>query len=103
MDSMLSFLLAVFLQVQFRRTFCYTNTCTVVSIFTLTTFKPDILSFTFLFSHKVLPHQTGLIKYINIRCFLQMPVRVNIAGINAMVFGAAAPREFIQRFPIQLL
>jgi hypothetical protein len=59
MDSMRSFLLAVFLQIQFRRTFSDTNVCTIVSFFTLTAFEPDILSFTLLFSHKLNPHQTG--------------------------------------------
>jgi len=60
---MLTFIFAEFFEFYFRRTFCHTNTCAIVSITALTTFKPDILPFAFLFSHKIRPNQAGLITY----------------------------------------
>ena len=58
-NSMLTFIFAEFFEFYFRRTFCYTNTCSIVSFFALAALKPDILPFALLFSHKVHPQQTG--------------------------------------------
>lgn len=59
MGSVLTLFLAKLLEIQFRRTFCYTNACTIVSTATLATLKPDKLPFTLFFSHKIRPHQAG--------------------------------------------
>jgi hypothetical protein len=59
--SMLALLLTKLLELQFRRTFCYIDGCAIVSVTALATLKPDILPFTFLFSHKVRPSQAGLL------------------------------------------
>ena len=60
-NSMLTFIFAEFFKFYFGRTFCYTNTCAIVSVAALATFKPDILPFTLFFSHKIRPNQAGLI------------------------------------------
>jgi hypothetical protein len=58
---MLTFIFAEFFEFYFGRTFCYANTRSIVSVAALATFKPDILPFAFLFSHKIRPNQAGLI------------------------------------------
>ncbi len=57
---MRTFVLAILFQPQLGRTFGHTNARAVVSTVALTAFKPDILPFTFLFSHKIRPNQAGL-------------------------------------------
>ena len=59
-NSMLTFIFAEFFEFNFGCTFCYTNTCAIVSVAALATFKPDILPFTLFFSHKIRPNQAGL-------------------------------------------
>ena len=56
---MLTFIFTEFFELYFRRSFRYTNARAVVSVAALATFKPDILPFALLFSHKVHPQQTG--------------------------------------------
>jgi hypothetical protein len=56
---MFTFVLAVLFELYFRRTFGHTNTCAVVSITALAAFKPDILPFALLFSHKIVPTKQG--------------------------------------------
>ncbi len=58
---MLTFIFTEFFEFYLRRTFCYTNTCAIVSVAALATFKPDILPFTLFFSHKIRSNQAGLI------------------------------------------
>jgi hypothetical protein len=60
-NCMLTFVLAVFFKLYFRRTFGHTNTCAIVPVAALAAFKPDILPFALLFSHKIRPDQAGLI------------------------------------------
>ena len=60
---MLTFIFAEFFKFYFGRTFCYTNTCAIVSVAALATFKPDILPFALFFRHKIRPNQAGLITY----------------------------------------
>ena len=58
---MLTFVFAEFFEFYLGRTFCHTNTCAIVSVAALATFKPDILPFALLFSHKIRPNQAELI------------------------------------------
>jgi hypothetical protein len=51
MDSMFTFLFAKFIKLKFRRPLRHTNTCAIVSLSTLNTFKPDKFPFAFLLSH----------------------------------------------------
>jgi len=60
---MLTFIVAEFFEFYFGRTFCYTNTCAIVSVTALAAFKPDILPFTLFFSHKIRLNQAGLSTY----------------------------------------
>ena len=61
MNSTFSLLLTIFLELHFRRAFCHTNACAIVSIAALSALKPDILSFTLFFSHMISPQQAGLL------------------------------------------
>jgi len=56
---MLTFILAEFFEFYLGRTFRNTDTCAIVSVAALATFKPDILSFTLFFSHMIRPSQAG--------------------------------------------
>jgi hypothetical protein len=58
---MLTFIFAEFFEFYFRRTFCNTNTCAIVSTAALAALKPDIFPFTLPFSHKIRSNQAGLI------------------------------------------
>jgi hypothetical protein len=60
---MLTFILAIFFKLYFRRTFGHTYTCAIVSITALAAFKPDMLPFALLFSHKIRSTQAGLLTY----------------------------------------
>ena len=62
-NSMLTFVLAVFLKLYFRCTFSHTYTRAIVSVAALAAFKPDIFPFTLLFSHKIRSNQTGPVTY----------------------------------------
>jgi hypothetical protein len=52
---------AVLLQLKLGRTFSHTHIRTVVPLAALGTFQPDILTFTFLLSHKILLRLKGVI------------------------------------------
>jgi hypothetical protein len=52
---------AVLLQLKLRRTFSYAHIRTVVTLAALGTFQPDILTFAFLLSHKILLRLKGVI------------------------------------------
>jgi hypothetical protein len=60
MNCMFTLVFTKLLQLQFWRALCHTNTCAVVSMATLFTLEPDILSFALLLSsHKIHPAMLG--------------------------------------------
>ena len=80
---MFTFMFTEFFEFYFGRTFCHTNTCAIVSVAALATFKPDILPFTLFFSHKIRPNQAGLIT--NYLATIQILIWIRLAGFSTLL------------------
>ena len=98
MNSTFSLFLAKLLELQFRSTFGHTYACTIIPVAALCALKPDILSFTFLFSHKIRPHQAGSILSESTLVSLRMPARMIVASVNKLVSTAVNSNEIFYAF-----
>ena len=61
MRCVLPVLLTVFVKLELRSTFSYTNIGAIIPACTFLALKPDILSFTLFFCHMISPQQAGLL------------------------------------------
>jgi hypothetical protein len=93
MNSPFPLFLAKLLKLQFWSTFCHTYTRAIIPVAALCALKPDILSFAFLFSHKIRPHQAGSILYETTFVYLNMPARMIVASVYKLVSTAVSSSD----------